>query len=84
MEYKITNRVFNKYKARLCAMGNQVIACIHFDERGLLFAPVLKAAEVRLLTAITPQHKAKIYKFDTTQAFLHGDVDQDLYAQAPH
>jgi hypothetical protein len=55
-------------------MGNQQIAGIHFDERDQ-YAPVLKAAEVRLLNATAAQRKAKIYKFDATQAFLYGDVD---------
>jgi hypothetical protein len=54
MEYKTTNGVVDKYKARLCAMGNQQIAGIHFDERDL-YAPVLKAAEVMLLTVIAAQ-----------------------------
>ena len=81
-EYKITNGVFDKYKTRLCAMGNQQIAGIHFNESDL-YAPVLKAHEVRLLVAITAQKGAKMYKYDTSQAFLYGDVDQDLYARAP-
>ena len=81
MDYKISNGVLEKYKVRLCAMGNQQKAGIHFDERDL-YAPVLKAAEVRLLAAIAAQRGAKIYKYDTAQAFLYGDVDQDLYARA--
>ena len=81
-DYKITNGEFEKYKTRLCAMGNQQIAGIHFNESDI-YAPVLKAHEVRLLTAIAAQHGAPIYKYDTSQAFLYGDVDQDLYARAP-
>ncbi len=80
-EYKITNGVLDKYKTRLCAMGNQQIAGIHFNESDL-YAPVLKALEVRLLVAIAAQKGAKMYKYDTSQAFLYGDVDQDLYAHA--
>ena len=63
-------------------VGNQQIAGIHFNESDI-YAPVLKAHEVRLLTAIAAQHGAPIYKYDTSQAFLYGDVDQDLYARAP-
>ena len=81
-DYKITNGEFEKYKTRLCAMGNQQIAGVHFNESDL-YAPVLKAHEVRLLTAIAAQYDAPIYKYDTSQAFLYGDVDQDLYARAP-
>ena len=81
-DYKITNGEFEKYKTRLCAMGNQQIAGIHFNESDL-YAPVLKAHEVRLLAAIAAKHGAQIFKYDTSQAFLYGDVDQDLYARAP-
>ena len=48
-EYKVTNGTFEKRKVRLCAMGNQQIAGIHFNESDL-YAPVLKAHGVRLLT----------------------------------
>jgi hypothetical protein len=49
-------------------MGNQQVDGIHFDEQDL-YASVLKVAEVRLLSAIAAQHKAMVYKVDTTQAF---------------
>ena len=82
MDYKVTNGVFEKRKVLLCAMGNQQKPGIHFNEQDL-YAPVLKSAEVRLLAAIAAQRGAKIYKFDTSQAFLYGDVEEDLYARAP-
>ncbi len=40
---QVTNQVFEKYKAKLCATGNEQIAGIHFDERDL-YAPVLASA----------------------------------------
>ena len=81
-EYKVTNGTFEKRKVRLCAMGNQQIAGIHFNESDL-YAPVLKAHEVRLLVAIAAQRGATMYKYDTSQAFLYGDVEEELYARAP-
>ena len=48
-----------------------------------VYAPVLKAPEVRLLMAIAARQGATIYKYDTSQAFLYGDVEEDLYARAP-
>jgi hypothetical protein len=77
-DYKITNGEFEKYKTRRCAMGNQQIAGVHFNESDL-YTLVLKAHEVRLLAAIAEQYDAQILKYDTSQAFLYGDVDQDLY-----
>ncbi len=38
-EYKIIKGMFDKYKTRLCAMGNQQIAGIHFNESDL-YAPL--------------------------------------------
>ena len=82
MGYKVTNENFEKRKVRLCAMGNQQIAGVHFNESDL-YAPVLKAPEVRLLMAIAARQGATLYKYDTSQAFLYGDVEEDLYARAP-
>ena len=35
------------------------------------------------MAAIAAQHGAKMYKTDTTQAFLYGDVEEDLFVWAP-
>ena len=44
---------------------------------------VLKTHEMLLLVAIAAQHGATIYKYNTSQDFLYGYVDEDLYARAP-
>ncbi len=81
-EYKVTNRVFGKRKVRLCARGDQQEEGLQFNERDI-YSPVLKSAKVRLMAAIAAQHGAKMYKSDTTQAFLYGDVEEDLFVRAP-
>ena len=81
-EYKVTNGVFGKRKVRLCARGDEQIEGLQFNQRDI-YSPVLKSAEVRLMVAIAAQHGAKMYKTDTTQAFLYGDVEEDLYVRAP-
>jgi hypothetical protein len=68
----------SKYKTRLCTTGNRQTAGIHVNQSDL-YVPVLKAHEVRQLIAIASQLGEK---YDTTQAFLYGDVDQDLYELA--
>ena len=73
-ESKVTNGTFEKLKVRLCPMGNQQIAVFQFKESDLC-PPVLKAHEVLLLVAIAAQRGATIYKYDTYQPFLFGDVD---------
>jgi uncharacterized glyoxalase superfamily protein PhnB len=81
-EYKVTNGVFGKRKVRLCARGDQQEEGLQFNKRDI-YSPVLKSAEVRLMAATAAQHGAKMYKTDTTQAFLYGDVEEDLFVRAP-
>ena len=40
-------------------------------------SPVLKATDVRLMTAIAAEHGCNIYKTDTKQALLYGDLEED-------
>ena len=81
-EYKVVNGEFSKRKSRLCAMGNQQLEGLQYNARDL-YAPVLKPAEWRLLAAIAAANKTYMIKYDTTQAFLYGDVVEDLYTRAP-
>ena len=81
-EYKVVNGEFSKRKSRLCAMGNQQLEGVQYNARDL-YAPVLKPAEWRLLAAIAAANKTYMIKYDTTQAFLYGDVVEDLYTRAP-
>jgi hypothetical protein len=80
-EYTTTIGDLDKYKT-LRAMGNQQIAGNHFDKSDL-DAPALKAHEVRLLVAMAAQRGAQIYKYDTSEALLYGDVDLDWCARSP-
>ena len=63
-------------------LGNQQITRIHFNKSNL-YAPVLKAREVWLLVSIAAQQSTTMYKYNTSQAFLHGDMEEKLYARAP-
>ena len=52
------------------------------------YSPVLTATEVRLMTAIAAEaaeHGCNIYKTDTKQAFLYGDLEDDepIYIALP-
>ncbi len=52
-DYKVTNGVFDKRKIRLCVCGNQLVEGVH-HKSGDLYAPVMKASEVRLM--VQSQH----------------------------
>jgi hypothetical protein len=43
-----------------------------------LYAPVLIATEARLLLAIAAEHGCKMMTTDTQQAFLYGDMGDDV------
>ena len=45
---------------------------VHY-KLGEQYAPLMKAAEVRLFMAIAAQNGLKVYKSDTKQAFLNGE-----------
>jgi hypothetical protein len=62
--------------------GTSRLIGVHLNERDL-YTLVLKAHEVRLLVAIAAERGATVYKYDTSQAFLYGDRDEELYARAP-
>ncbi len=72
-EYKDDNGDFLKVKAPMCVRGDQQIAGVSFKETDL-YAPVLKAAEARLLLALAAANGNKVLKTDTKQAYLHGDM----------
>ncbi len=73
LEYKEDNGEFLKVNARLCVRGDQQIAGVSFKETDL-YAPVLKAAEARLLLALAAANGNKVIKTDTKQAYLYGDM----------
>ncbi len=68
LEYKEDNGAFLKNKVRLCARGDQQILGVSFRESDL-YAPVLKAAEARLLLALAAANGAKVVKTYTKQAY---------------
>ena len=61
----------------MCVRGDQQIAGVSFKETDL-YAPVLKAAEARLLLALAAANGDKVIKTDTKQAYLYGDMGDDV------
>ena len=58
-------------------MGNQQKEGIHF-KAGELYAPVIKATELRTIFALAAKHKAFMMSSDTKQAFLNGEIGTKL------
>lgn len=69
-----------RHKARLVAKGFTQIPNIDFKET---FAPVASMNTIRILFGVANQNRMEVLQFDVKTAFLHGDLDENLYMEPP-
>jgi hypothetical protein len=69
-----------QYKARWVVRGFHQRPGIDFTET---FSPVVKPATIRTVLALVASHHWPAHQLDVSNAFLHGNIEEQVYCQQP-
>ena len=69
-----------RYKARLVVKGFSQRKGIDFDE---IFSPVVKMCSIHVVLGLAASLDLEVEQMDVKTAFLHGDLDKEIYMEQP-
>jgi len=69
-----------RYKARLVEKGYAQREGIDYNE---VFSSFIKHSSIRILLALVAQYELDLDQLDVKTAFLHGDLDEEIYMCQP-
>ncbi|KAI3767934.1 hypothetical protein L2E82_18363 [Cichorium intybus] len=69
-----------RYKARLVVKGFQQKRGVDYNE---IFSPVVKMTTIRMVLGIVASEDLHLEQLDVKTAFLHGDLEEDIYMAQP-
>jgi len=67
-----------RFKARLVVKGFQQKKGVDYSE---IFSPVVKLTTIRIVLGIVAAENLHLEQLDVKTAFLHGNLEEDIYMQ---